>query len=139
MFYPLINVFCQEALCATTLYHIEASCKSPRFPSARNHYKHHHHTSIIIIIIIIILVGTRALKTILFLCEYKAQLCFVISSSDPLHELFSRGNCHCRGENWREHGDGTGTRFWIVGCDGNWQDCRDPGIMTSCCREERKK
>ena len=97
-------------------------------PSSHHHHNHHHHFG-----------HTRALLTILFLCEYKAQLCFVISSLDRLHQLFSRGNCHCRGENWREHGSGTGTRFWIAGCDGNWQDCRDPGIMTSCCREEGKK
>ncbi|KAM7450589.1 hypothetical protein ABFA07_001605 [Porites harrisoni] len=59
--------------------------------------------------------------------------------TDRLRELFSRGNCQCRGEGFRDSGYGSGTTFWFVGCSGNWQDCKDPGLMTSCCREQGKK
>ena len=58
---------------------------------------------------------------------------------DRLRELFSRGNCQCRGEGFRDSGYGSGTTFWFIGCSGNWQDCKDPGLMTSCCREQGKK
>ena len=106
-----------------------------RFPSAGNRYKHHHHT----IIVVIILADTRTLLTFLFSSEFKAYLCFVMSSLDRLHELFSRGNCQCRGEGFSDSGYGSGTTFWFIGCSGNWQDCKDPGLMTSCCREQGKK
>ena len=114
--------------------HIDCYCKSSRFPSARNHYKHHHHTTIMIMF-----GHTRTLLIILYPCEYKAYLCFVTSFLDRLHELVSRGSCQCRGEGFGDSGSGSGTTFWFIGCSGNWQDCKDPGFMTSCCREQGKK
>ena len=97
-------------------------------PSSHLHHELHHHFG-----------HTRTLLTILFSCEYKAYLCFVTFSLDRLHELFSRTSCQCRGEGFSDSGYGSGTTFWFVGCKGNWQDCKEPSFMTSCCREKGKK
>ena len=93
------------------------------------HYHHHHHH----------FGHTRSLLTFLFSYEFKAYLCFVICFLDRLQELFSRGNCQCRGEGFSDSCYGSGTTFWFIGCSGNWQDCKDPGLMTNCCREKGKK
>ncbi|CAH3169931.1 unnamed protein product [Porites evermanni] len=63
----------------------------------------------------------------------------LVKSGDRLHELFSRTSCQCRGEGFSDSGYGSGTTFWFVGCSGNWQDCKEPSFMTSCCREKGKK